>query len=123
MTHSIDINGVLEAYSALTGNETVDEQSALVCRGEAYTLCRLLRRDCDCIKEMPRLVYAAACNAYYRRMLLEAADEADSFKAGDVTVTKNEAALGAARELADRATAAISDLLVPRRFAFQGVSV
>lgn len=122
MTHSIDINGVLEAYLALSGAQTVDEQAALLCRGEAYMLCRLLKRDCDCVKEMPRLVYAAAAGAFYRRLLLDTASDVETFKASDVAVTTGKEPLMAARELADRAMADIEDLLVPRRFAFCGVT-
>lgn len=122
MKHSIDINGVLEEFRALSGEETLDGPGEVLCRAEAYSLCCLLRDDCDCVREMPRLVYAAACNAYYRRLLLDMASDAETFKASDVSVTRGKEPLNAAKELADGAMKAIADLLVSRRFAFVGVA-
>ncbi len=117
----IDINGVIEVYTALSGRSAEDGKAGILCRSAAETLLRQLKSDCDCIREMGRLCYAAGCLAYYRGLLLDTAEGSDSFKAGDVTVTAGENTEEAARRLYTDAFASIRDLLCSGDFAFRRV--
>lgn len=73
-----------------------------------------------------RVTSAAAALAYYKMKLseLSSLDGASSFKAGDVTVSRDlHGALNTARSLRDEAFAALAPLMRDERFHFGGVDV
>ncbi len=113
---------VAETFGSLAG---LDENERLpflpmciLCAGQVK---RGLKSEDLLLKHAQELSYAAAANAFYRYVLLRAALDEDSFRAGDVSVNKNPGAEKAAAALRDEASAAVSSLLEPEDFVFRQV--
>ncbi|MFR4989353.1 hypothetical protein [Anaerotruncus colihominis] len=85
----MEIEAVLEQFMRLSG---LDEQAARewtpLCEAAAERIEELLPADAD--PNRLRLILAAAGEANYRYMLARSTGNAQSFKVGDISVTRSE---------------------------------
>ena len=85
----MEIEAVLEQFMRLSG---LDEQAARewtpLCEAAAERIEELLPVDAD--PNRLRLILAAAGEANYRYMLARSTGNAQSFKVGDISVTRSE---------------------------------
>ncbi len=105
-------------------NEEAVEKAIPICGQCLEEIRGNLRDDAD--KEDKRIALAAAGLAYYQLMIasISADDAVTSFRAGDVTVTKNPVAImEIAANIRDEALARAVPILKDRDFVFRQVGI
>lgn len=122
MEYKVSIDKVVEGFCELAGDDSA-EDGRLFCRTAATTVDSWLDKSRDLCSHDTEICYAASCIAFYR-FTLKANGNADTIKAGDITVTDNsEKSVDFAKELMRDAIKSIGPYLKPRRFAFIGTEV
>ena len=122
MEYEVSIDKVVEGFCELAGDGKAEE-GRIFCRTAATTVDSWLDKSKDLCSHTAEICYAASCIAFYRFTLKENGN-ADTVKAGDITITdKSEKSVDFAKELMRDAIKSIEPYLKPRQFAFIGTEV
>ena len=121
----LNTSSVIQRFLVISGADEADDQIETLCACSALKIGEMLKNADDSNDD--RVIYAAACDAYYQWVLIgfAASDESyRSMKAGDITVTSDSAAvLNAAKTLRDNSLESISALLSDNCFYFSEVDI
>lgn len=121
----LDTSSVTAKFLVISGADEADDQIEALCACSALKIGEMLKNAED--SDDDRVIYAAACDAYYQWILIgcAASDESyKSMKAGDITVTSDVGAvLNAAKTLRDNSLESISTLLSDNGFYFSEVDI
>ena len=121
----LDTSSVTAKFLIVSGLAESDSQIEALCACSALKIGEMLKDAENSADE--RVIYAAACDAYYQWILIgcTASDESfKSMKAGDITVTSDpKAVLNAAKALRDSSLESASSLLSDSSFYFSEVDI
>lgn len=122
MEHIISIDRVVDRFLALAGEASAAE-GRIFCRTAAETVESWVDRSRLTEAYGEGLDYAAATVAFYR-FTLKNSGNAQSVKAGDITVTDlSDRSVEFAKSLMQDALKAVEHLFKPKRFAFMKTEV
>ena len=121
----LDTASVTAKFLVISGLDEADGLIETVCACSALRIGEMLKDGVSAEDE--RAVYAAACDAYYQWILIGCAadDEAfESMKAGDITVTADNArTVASAKQLRDASLEGIKMLITDNAFYFSEVDI
>jgi hypothetical protein len=119
----LDNSTVTARFLVISGISETDARINALCGCSALKIGEMLRSSASETDE--RVIYAAACDAYYQWVLIgcAASDEAfKSMKAGDITLTSDsKSVLSAAKQLKESSLNAILPMLRDDSFYFSEV--
>lgn len=114
--YSLVENELMKALNC--DNEQINEYESYINNAIA-SVASLLKNPQD--ENDARIVNLCAMRAYYQIILMSDNDDITSFKAGDVSYTKDTSSVSRARALLDFALESCSDLVQNNGFAFKAV--
>lgn len=122
MEYKININRVVDVFLSLSDDVELGD-GRVFCLSATDTVQSWLDLNKEPQKHDYEICYAAGTIAFYR-YILKLSGNADTFKAGDITVTDcSEKTVDYAKQLMSDALLSIEPYLKSRRFAFIGTEV
>ncbi len=122
MEYKVSIDRVVDGFLTLAEDAKPDD-GRIFCKVAADTVTSWVDPKKEPNKHDSELCYAASAMAFYR-YILKSSGHADTFKAGDITVTDgSEKTVAYAKQLMNDALMRIEPYLKSRRFAFIGTEV